>query len=83
MRTRSAPSFDHGAALRVPPAHDVRSWRMLLAWLGDAGRQLDGAGSLEVSTPAGVAVAGPGDWIVLSISGRYHVAHGRGQHWDA
>jgi hypothetical protein len=32
---RSHPPFDHGAALRVPPPHDSRSWRTLWRWLGE------------------------------------------------
>jgi len=72
MRTSPSP-FDHGAALRVPPAHDHKGWRMLMIWLGAAGRPADLAGTVEVTTPVGAAVAAPGDWIVLSARGAYHV----------
>ena len=75
MRPKRNPSFDHGAALRVPPAHDARGWRNLTIWLGADGWPMDEAGAVEVSTPNGKAVARPGDWIVLSVSGAYHVAH--------
>jgi hypothetical protein len=47
---------------------------MLLIWLGDCGRLLDRPGLVGVTTPAGESPAAPGDWIVLSISGSYHVA---------
>jgi hypothetical protein len=67
---------DHGAALRVPPAHDTQGWRVLLGWLGDAG-QLVGQGEVEVATAIGAHVAAPGDWIVLSATGAYHVARPR------
>lgn len=77
MRTmryaRSSPKFDHGAALRVPPTHDSKSWSKLWMWLGDEGCQLEG-GAVQVSTPEGAAVAQPGDWIVLSWSGSFYVA---------
>jgi len=75
MRSARNPSFDHGAALRVPPAHDVRGWRNLTLWLGGEGCALAEAGAVEVATPNGPAVARPGDWIVLSVSGAFHVAH--------
>ncbi len=70
---RLNPPFDHGAALRVPPAHDDRSREKLWMWLGEAGAALDG-GAVRVFTADGPAVAAPGDWIVLSVSGDYHVA---------
>ncbi len=73
MRTAAA-AFDHGAAIRVPPAHDRNGWRMLMMWLGDCGRLMDRPGVVEVTTPVGAAPAAPGDWIVLSVSGAYHVA---------
>lgn len=78
---RFSPPFDHGAALRVPPPHDAKSWNKLWMWLGDDGAAL-GPGVVQVSTPEGVAVARPGDWIVLSVSGSFYVAHARGA-WDA
>ena len=75
MRPSPTSAFDHGAALRVPPAHDRRSWSKLLYWLGEEGEGLDGTGLVKVSTPNGWTVARPGDWIVLSVSGQFHVAH--------
>lgn len=74
MRSARNPAFDHGAALRVPPAHDQRGWRNLRLWLGQDGRSLDEAGAVEVATPNGPATARPGDWIVLSVAGAFHVA---------
>ncbi|HEY9217300.1 MAG TPA: hypothetical protein VIO94_04575 [Phenylobacterium sp.] len=74
---RSNPAFDHGAALRVPPPHDARSWGKLWQWLGEDGQALEEPGAVRVSTPDGTAIAHPGDWIVLSVSGRFYVAHGR------
>lgn len=68
------PRFDHGAALRVPHAHDHNGWQMLMAWLGMAGLRLGQGGSVQVDTATGPAVAMPGDWIVLSVSGEFHVA---------
>jgi hypothetical protein len=77
----SLPSFDHGAALRVPPAYDSRGRRALWQWLGEGGCPLDDRGAVQVLTPAGPAVARPGDWIVLSYRGDFHVA--RSAAWDA
>jgi hypothetical protein len=74
MRASRNPAFDHGAALRVPPPHDARNWRKLFQWLGEAGAALAEAGAVEVRTPDGPQVARPGDWIVLSVGGRFHVA---------
>ncbi len=71
---RSFPRFDHGAALRVPPPHDARGWRALSQWLGDQGARLGERGAVQVKTAAGAVVAQPGDWIVLSVSGEFHVA---------
>ena len=71
---RSAPRFDHGAALRVPPAHDAKGRRALWQWLGEDGWPLDDRGAVQVSTALGPVVARPGDWIVLSVSGQFHVA---------
>jgi len=68
------PRFDHGAAIRVPPPHDAKGRGALWAWLGDAGCPFDDRGAVQVSTEIGVAVARPGDWIVLSVSGDFHVA---------
>jgi len=75
MRT-ARNTLDHGAALRVPPAHDAKNWLILMRWLDDAGR-LTGRGMVEVTTPAGADVAAPGDWIVLSANGAYHVTRSR------
>lgn len=69
--------FDHGAALRVPAPEDSFGWGALMMWLGEAGRRL-GAACVRVSTATGDAVASPGDWIVLSASGEYHVAFSAG-----
>ena len=41
---RSNPAFDHGAALRVPPANDTRNWHKLWAWLGDDAHAMTEAG---------------------------------------
>jgi hypothetical protein len=79
---RSGPKFDHGAALRVPPAHDANGRRALWQWLGENGCPLDDRGAVQVSTREGPAVARPGDWIVLSYSGALHVARG-GSAWDS
>jgi hypothetical protein len=55
----------------------------LLAWLGDAGGRLAAPGGMvQVRTAAGVMVACTGDWIVLSVSGDYHVAHAAGRTLD-
>jgi len=77
MRTPRRPAFDHGAALRTHPAHDTRSWTKLWLWLGDDGRALDEPGAASVRTPHGWTTARPGDWIILSVSGHFHVAAGR------
>jgi len=83
MRSARNPAFDHGAALRVPPAHDARGWRNLWAWLGAEGCALDEAGAVQVGTPNGPAVARPGDWIILSVSGAFHVAQAPRSAFDA
>jgi hypothetical protein len=75
-------TFDHGAALRVPPPRDARGRQALMAWLGEGGWPLDDRGAVRVSTPSGPAVARPGDWIVLSVSGHFHVARASSG-WDA
>jgi hypothetical protein len=69
-------TLDHGAALRVPPAHNAKDRGVLMMWLGECGRVIDG-GLVEVTTPLGAALASPGDWIVLSATGAYHVARTR------
>ncbi|MDE2487379.1 MAG: hypothetical protein KGO51_08275 [Alphaproteobacteria bacterium] len=67
--------FDHGAALRVPPPGDAKNWRTLWMWLGDEGCAMADAAAVQVLTPQGPIVAHSGDWIVLSVSGDFHVAH--------
>jgi hypothetical protein len=69
------PPFDHGAALRVPPAHDQKNWAVLWQWLGEDARSVAEASAVQVHTPEGPVVAHSGDWIVLSHSGSFHVAH--------
>ena len=71
---RFPPKFDHGAALRVPPPNDQASWQKLWAWLGDEAHSV-AEGVVQVLTPEGPVVAHCGDWIVLSHSGSFHVAH--------
>jgi hypothetical protein len=73
--SHSHPPFDHGAALRVPPPNDVRSWTMLWRWLGEDAEVVSEGGAVQVRTPEGPVVAHCGDWIVLSHSGVFHVAH--------
>ena len=68
------PKFDHGAALRVPPVHDAKGRTALWRWLGDDGHPFDDRGAVQVRTGQGAAIARPGDWIVLSVSGEFHVA---------
>lgn len=53
-----------------------------MTWLGPQGRRMDQPGAVEVDTPAGRQQAMPGDWIVLSVSGDYHIAGGQGR-WGA
>lgn len=69
------PRFDHGAALRVPPPHDAKNWRTLWMWLGEDAHLISEGGAIQVRTPEGPVVAHSGDWIVLSHSGAFHVAH--------
>ncbi|MCI3132361.1 hypothetical protein [Phenylobacterium aquaticum] len=83
MRRSTPKAFDHGAALRVPGPEDSRSWRALQTWLGECGAMIDPSGLVQVATPLGQEVARPGDWIVLSVSGDFHVARTRGQTYDA
>lgn len=47
-----------------------------MTWLGPQGRRMDQPGAVEVDTPSGRRQAMPGDWIVLSFSGDYHIASG-------
>jgi hypothetical protein len=75
MRT-ARNTLDHGAALRVPAVHDARGWLILMKWLGDCGH-LTARGLVEVTTPSGPGVATPGDWIVLSATGAYHITRSR------
>jgi len=74
MRTARNPAFDHGAALRTPPAHDRRGWAKLWLWLGDDGLERPEPGAASVRTPEGWVTARPGDWIVLTVGGRFYVA---------
>jgi hypothetical protein len=74
MRPARSPAFNHGAALRTPPAHDARSWTKLWQWLGADGVALDEPGAASVRTPQGWITAWPGDWIILTVSGDFHVA---------
>ncbi|HYG27671.1 MAG TPA: hypothetical protein VD906_12260 [Caulobacteraceae bacterium] len=82
IRVCPTPQFDHGAALRVPPAADAHGWSALMAWLGNAGRRLAGT-AVEVDTRNGRLVASVGDWVVLSVSGHFHVAVANESGWDA
>jgi len=77
---RSLPPFDHGAALRVPPPHDAHSWRMLWHWLGEDAQVVAEASAVQVRTPDGPVIAHCGDWIVLSVSGSFHVARAQRVH---
>jgi hypothetical protein len=77
MRSRpSHPPFDHGAALRVPPPNDAKSWRLLWLWLGENAQAVAEAAAVQVRTPHGLVIAHCGDWIVLTASGAFHVARG-------
>jgi hypothetical protein len=71
---RNLPRFDHGAALRVPPAHDAKGRNALWRWLGDEAFPFDEQGAVQVRTVQGPAIAWPGDWVILSVSGEFHVA---------
>jgi len=73
--SRTQTHFDHGAALRVPPPHDAKNWRTLWMWLGEGAHLISEAGCVQVLTPEGPVIAHSGDWIVLSHSGCFHVAH--------
>ncbi|MDB5416763.1 MAG: hypothetical protein JWP50_182 [Phenylobacterium sp.] len=76
MRARASHlRFDHGAALRVPPPGDSKNWRTLWMWLGEDACSVAEAAAVQVLTPEGPVVAHSGDWIVLSVSGDFHVAH--------
>jgi hypothetical protein len=69
------PPFDHGAALRVPPPQDRKAWALLWNWLGEEAHAVALGGAVQVRTPDGPIIAHCGDWIVLSHSGTFHVAH--------
>jgi len=71
---RQTPRFDHGAALRVPPVHNAKGRNALWCWLGEDGCPFDDGGAVQVRTGQGAVIARPGDWIVLSVSGEFHVA---------
>lgn len=75
MRAHQHPPFDHGAALRVPPPQDAEHWRVLWSWLGEDACAIADGEAIQVRTPDGPVVAHSGDWIVLSHSGSFHVAH--------
>ena len=76
MRGRAPQTrFDHGAALRVPPASDAENWRTLWMWLGEDAHAVAEAHAVQVRTPNGPVIAHCGDWIVLSVTGDFHVAH--------
>jgi hypothetical protein len=76
MRARTSHlRFDHGAALRVPPPTDATNWQKLWAWLGEDARSVAEAAAVQVLTPDGPIIAHSGDWIVLSVTGDFHVAH--------
>jgi hypothetical protein len=75
MKTARAPAFDHGAALRVPSPHDHKHWTQLCRWLGEDGQIVEPMGHIRVFTASGWAMARPGDWIVLSVTGEFHVTH--------
>jgi hypothetical protein len=74
MSAASNPTFDHGSAVRTPAPHDRRNWAKLWLWLGDDGAAGDEPGAVEVRTPEGWVIARPGDWIILTFSGSFHVA---------
>jgi hypothetical protein len=44
-------------------------------WLGEEACAVAEAAAVQVLTPDGPVVAHAGDWIVLSVSGDFHVAH--------
>jgi hypothetical protein len=48
---------------------------MLWMWLGEDAHIACEGGAIQVLTPDGPVVAHCGDWIVLSHSGSFHVAH--------
>jgi hypothetical protein len=77
MRPARNSAFDHGAAVRTPPAHDARNWAQLWVWLGEDGQPVDEPGAASVRTPQGWVTARPGDWIILTVGGRFHVAGAR------
>lgn len=78
MNAAAKPTFDHGSAVRTPPAHDARNWAKLWLWLGDDGEPGDQPGLVDVRTPAGWVTARPGDWIILTFAGAFHVAAAQG-----
>ncbi len=54
-----------------------------MEWLGACGRSLDRPGLVVVTTASGETIATPGDWIVLSVGGAYHVARSSPRDLDA
>ena len=47
-----------------------------LWWLGQCGRDAAQAGMIEVQTATGWTPVRPGDWVILSATGRYFAAPG-------
>ena len=54
---------------------DKTGWRTLWRWLGEEACAVVESAAVQVRTPDGPVVARCGDWIVLSHSGSFHVAH--------
>ena len=74
MKSAVRPAFDHGSAVRTPPAEDVRNRSKLWQWLGEDGQADDEPGAVGVRTPHGWVTARPGDWIILTFGGSFYVA---------
>ena len=74
MRAQKTYLLDHGAALRVPSSSDLKGREAFWLWLGQAGCPFDSGGAVQVSSVDGPIIALPGDWIVLSFIGTFHVA---------
>ena len=68
-------THSRSASLRVPPPQDRKGWAVLWNWLGEEAQSVAEAAAVQVRTPEGPVVAHCGDWIVLSHSGTFHVAH--------
>ena len=52
---RLHPPFDHGAALRVPPPQDRKSWAMLWSWLGEDAQSVDKDAKMQQAISAALA----------------------------